>query len=218
MKKIIPFFIIASILLSACGSGETTPAAGVVESTAAAQETESAQTAEPTPEAATRLEVNEEALNGLEITVWTPWYGVEQSLFETFVREFNESNEWGIQVEAQSQINFANLFENTTAALPTGNKPDLVIALPEHAQEWYVEGVTSDLTDYADDPLYGIDAEDVPYAIQVVDMQGKVLYAGSARNDKGILSVSIYDLPNGLYHVNLVSENHLYYGRFVKQE
>lgn len=187
MKKSIPLFIIASILLSACGSGETTPAAGVVESTAAAQGTESAQTAEPTSEAATRLEVNEEALNGLEITVWTPWYGVEQSLFETFVREFNESNEWGIQVEAQSQINFANLFENTTAALPTGNKPDLVIALPEHAQEWYVEGVTSDLTDYADDPLYGIDAEDVPYAIWNQDLAGNARVAFPAQRTAQVM-------------------------------
>ena len=172
MKKTIPLFIIASILLSACGSGETTPAAGVVESTAAAQETESAQTAEPTPEAATRLEVNEEALNGLEITVWTPWYGVEQSLFETFVREFNESNEWGIRVAAQSQINFSNLYEATTASLPTEGKPDLVIALPEHAQEWFSEGVSSDLTEYADDPLYGIAAEDIPYAVWNQDLAG----------------------------------------------
>ena len=109
MKKIIPFFIIASVLLSSCGSGEATPVEGVVESTPGAPETESAQTAEPTPEAATRLEVNEEALNGLEITVWTPWYGVEQSLFESFVKEFNASNEWGIQVAAQSQSNFTKL-------------------------------------------------------------------------------------------------------------
>ena len=187
MKKIIPFFIIASILLSACGTGEATPVEGVVESTAGVPETESVQTAETTPEATTQLEVNEEALNGLEITVWTPWYGVEQSLFETFVKEFNTSNEWGIQVAAQSQSNFTNLYEATTASLPTEGKPDLVIALPEHAQEWFGEGVSSDMTEYVNDPLYGIDEDDIPYAIWNQDLTGSVRVAIPAQRTAQVL-------------------------------
>lgn len=87
MKKIFPFFIILSIFISACGTGTTTPVAVDSETPEPATGTEPALSAEPTPEAATRLGVSEEALNGLEITVWTPWYGVEQSLFETFVKE-----------------------------------------------------------------------------------------------------------------------------------
>lgn len=177
MKKIFPFFIILSIFISACGTGTTTPVAVDSETLEPATGTEPALSAEPTPEAATRLGVSEEALNGLEITVWTPWYGVEQSLFETFVKEFNESNEWGIKVAAQSQVNFTNLYEATTAALPTTGRPDVVIALPEHAQAWFAEGVTSDLTEYADDPLYGINAEDIPYVIWSQDISGNVRVA-----------------------------------------
>lgn len=172
MKKIIPLLFVASILLSACGLGEATPAANVTEPPVRTQEAESTQGVEATLEAATRLKVNEEALDGLEIQVWTPWYGVEQSLFETFVGEFNQSNEWGIKVAAQSQGNFANLYEATTASLPTEGKPSLVIALPEHAQEWFAEGVTSDLTDYTNDPLYGLAADDFPYAFWNQDTSG----------------------------------------------
>lgn len=188
MKKLFPLFIILSILLSACGAETATPAATNSETTeSAAAGTESAQGGESTPEPETQLEVQPEALNGLEITVWTPWYGVEQSLFETFVKEFNASNEWGIKVAAQSQINFTNLYETTTASLPTEGKPDLVIALPEHAQEWFVEGVTRDLTDYVNDPLYGIDAGDIPYAIWNQDLAGSARVAIPAQRTARVM-------------------------------
>ncbi|GAB4399497.1 MAG: ABC transporter substrate-binding protein [Anaerolineales bacterium] len=160
MKKILPFILLVSILLSACGAGETP----VVEAepSAEVQGTEPAPTQVSGVETASRLEVNQDALRGLEISVWTPWYGIEQSLFETFVNEFNSSNPWGIKVSLQSQINFTNLYETTTASLPTEGRPNLVIALPEHAQEWFANGVTVDLTEYAEDPAFGIDSSDVP--------------------------------------------------------
>lgn len=187
MKKIIPLFIITSILLSACGSSTTTPDVGVTESSTVTSGTVSAQTEAPTAEPETQLKVNIEALRGLEVTVWTPWYGVEQSLFESLIKEFNESNQWGIKVAAQSQINFTNLYETTTASLPTEGKPDLVIALPEHAQGWYVDGVTLDLTEYAKDPLYGIDESDIPYAIWNQDLAGSARVAIPAQRTTQVM-------------------------------
>lgn len=167
MKKITSLLFIASILLAACGADTTTTA------TAEASVTQSVatnSTPENTPMAESRLEVNEEALNGLEITVWMPWYGIESSLFETFVEEFNASNAWGIIVSARSQTNFANLYETTTASFATMDKPDMVIALPEHAQGWYDEGTVTDLTDYAEDPVYGLDSDDIPFAFWNQDL------------------------------------------------
>ncbi len=158
MKKIISLFFIASILLSACGAAE-------VASTAAAEHAET-QSAEQTstPESgstnAKQLEVNEEALRGLEITVWTPWHEVEQSLFESLVKQFNNENQWGIVVNVQSQVNFSNLYEAVNASLPTDQRPDLAIALPEHAHEWFDNGVALDLNDYINDETYGLNTED----------------------------------------------------------
>jgi ABC-type glycerol-3-phosphate transport system substrate-binding protein len=136
---------------------------------------------------ASKIKVNVDALRGLEINVWTPWYGVEQSLFETFVNEFNSTNPYGIKVTAQSQSNFTNLYEVTTASLPTETKPDLVIALPEHAQGWYAEGVTIDLTDYVEDPVYGIDSSDIPYAIWNQDLSGKARVAVPAERTAQVM-------------------------------
>ncbi|MBL8092321.1 MAG: hypothetical protein JNJ43_18455, partial [Anaerolineales bacterium] len=117
-----------------------------------------------------RLEVNEEALKGLQINVWMPWYGIESSLFLTFVNDFNSTNPWGINVAAQSQVNFSNLYETVTASLPTANQPDMVIALPEHAQAWFADGEVTDLNDYVQDPVYGLDASDIADAFWNQDM------------------------------------------------
>ena len=185
MKKILPLALIVAILLSACGASQTNT--GATKTPAAAQRTETAQTEAPTVQPASRFQVNMEALRGLEIAVWTPWYGVEQSLFETFVNEFNSTNAWGIKVTAQSQSNFTNLYETTTASLPTSEKPELVIALPEHAQGWYADGVTIDLNDYVKDPLYGLDASDIPYAFWNQDLSGQARVAMPAQRTAQVM-------------------------------
>ena len=172
MKKIINLLFITAIILSACAAGGT--------STAESSVTQSA-TKTPKPEATvetgSRLEVNIEALKGLEITVWTPWYGIESSLFDSFVEEFNSTNQWGIKVAAQSRVNFSNLYETVTASLPTADKPDLVIALSEYALGWNNDGVVTDLTPYADDPMYGIDSSDIPPVFWNQDVSGDVRVA-----------------------------------------
>ncbi len=163
MKKIFSLLFIASVILSACGSsGAASTSEPSVSSTASTQP--AAQTPRPLPTVGvvSSLGVSSDALQGVEIKVWHPWYGVESNLFETLTAEFNEKNEWGIKVLAESQVNFTNLYENTTASLPTTEKPEMVIALPEHALEWDANGVIIDLEPYAQDPLYGLDAGDIP--------------------------------------------------------
>lgn len=177
MKKIISLLFITSIILSACNQSVISTA----EATATQESGSNTPEAESTVEAASRLEVNEEALNGLEITVWTPWYGIESSLFDSFVKDFNEQNEWGIVVSAQSQINFANIYDTVTASLPTIDKPDLVIALPEHALTWYADGVVTDLTPYVEDPKYGIDSSDIPFAFWNQDVTSEARVAVPAQ-------------------------------------
>ena len=63
-----------------------------------------------------------------------------------------------------------------------------------------------------------VPGDDMPYDISVIDMQGRLIYAGSARNHNGILSLDVSKYSNGLYHINLLKENRLYHGRFIKQE
>lgn len=185
MKKLFPLFFIAAIFLNAC-SGTNITATAEAEATQT-QSSETTQTAEPVLETASRLNVNEEALKGLKITVWVPWFGIESDLFNTFVNEFNTQNEWGIQVSVENQVNFSNLYETVTASLPKENKPDLVIALPEHAQGWYTDGAVTDLSAYVEDPKYGIDSSDIPPAIWNQDLAGAARVAFPAQRSAQVL-------------------------------
>lgn len=170
MKKIILSFIIFMFVLAACGTQEDVTSTVEPAVTQAATKTPQP---ESTVEAASRLGVDEEALKGLEITVWHPWYGVESSLFESFVEDFNESNSWGIKVVAESQVSFTNLYENLMASIPGKDRPDLAIALPEHALEWDNNGMSVDLTPYVNDPAYGLDSSDIPVVFWNQDLDGE---------------------------------------------
>ncbi len=108
---------------------------------------------------ASSLKVEKEALRGAQVNVWHPWFASEASLFESQVAKFNTENEWGIVVRVQSKSSYAELFTQTTAALESGSKPQVVIAFPEHAFGW--EGSVVDLSPYVNDPVYGLSADDV---------------------------------------------------------
>jgi multiple sugar transport system substrate-binding protein len=93
--------------------------------------------------------------------VWHPWFGVEASLLESQVAEFNKTNEWGITVRAISQNNYTELYSNVTGALPGDQGPDVAIALPEYALGWDADGSVVDLTDYVNDPTHGLTGAEV---------------------------------------------------------
>ncbi len=105
--------------------------------------------------------IPEEALHGVTITAWVPWFGTDSSLFESQVNDFNSSNQWGITVEAVEQQNYTELYDNVTAALATPDKPQLVIALPAHARSWDASGQVVDLTRYIGDPQYGFTESEI---------------------------------------------------------
>lgn len=129
-----------------------------------------------TPDAGTQLGVKKDALKGITIQVWHPWFGIESNLFESQVKEFNQTNEWGIIVQSTSQSNYTQLYENVTASLPTADRPQLVIALPEHAISWDADGFVTDLTEYVNDPQYGLtdaDVKDFPRVFWSQDAVGQ---------------------------------------------
>lgn len=188
MKKVLLLLSFLLVAIPACTAGPQTPTAGQTQvGTAGPASTQATPTEEPALETQTLLKVKEEALNGLSLLVWVPYYGAESEWFQGFVNTFNESNEWGIQVTAVEQINYSNLYENVTASLPREEKPGLVIALPEHAQEWYAAGAVTDLTDYVRDPKYGVDTADMPPAILGQDLAGEARAAYPAQRTAAVL-------------------------------
>jgi len=142
----------------------------------------------PTP-AASQLGVEKEALRGVQLTVWHPWFGAEASLFESQVAEFNSTNEWGIVVRAESKNNYSELFSQTSAALAEKNNPQIVVALPEHALAWGKD--VTDLNPYVRDPEFGLNALDVSDFANVIwrqdEVDGKRYAAPAQRTARFIL-------------------------------
>ncbi len=114
-----------------------------------------------TPAPSSALGIPEEALKGTTVHVWIPWFGVDSNLFVSQVNDFNQSNQWGITVQAVSQSNYTELYNNVSAALSTPQRPQVVIAFPEHALQWDSTGQVVDLTRYVNDPRYGLSEADV---------------------------------------------------------
>lgn len=147
--------------------------------------------ASSTPDAGGALGVRKEALKGVTVQVWDPWFGVESSLFDSQVNDFNQTNEWGIIVRSTSQVTYGQLYDNTTSALPMVNKPQLVIALPEHALEWDANNDVVDLNPYINDSLYGMssaDTQDFPTVFLTQDsFSGKRLGLPAERSARFLL-------------------------------
>jgi multiple sugar transport system substrate-binding protein len=114
-----------------------------------------------TSTAESRLGVEADALNGLVVDVWHPWYGAPSSLFESQVEEFNGTNPWGIEVQSRSFQNYTELYEQTSASVHGPDRPDVIVGLPEYAVEWYAQEAVLNLNLYVSDPLYGLSGAEI---------------------------------------------------------
>jgi ABC-type glycerol-3-phosphate transport system substrate-binding protein len=120
-----------------------------------------------TPPPVSQTAVADVALpKGVTIQIWYPWFGIEASLFQSQVDEFNQTNQWGIVVQTTGQSDYNELFQNVGASLPkASDHPQLVIGLPEYAVLWNTSGEVVDLMNYVNDSKYGLsdgDIKDIP--------------------------------------------------------
>jgi ABC-type glycerol-3-phosphate transport system substrate-binding protein len=129
-----------------------------------------------TPQPVSQTPLADETLpKGVTIQIWHPWFGIEANLFQSQVDEFNQTNQWGIVVQTTSQSDYNELFQNVGASLPTEDRPQLVIGLPEYALLWNTSGAVVDLTNYVNDPKYGLsdgDIKDIPSVFWAQDEVG----------------------------------------------
>ncbi|MEP7134170.1 MAG: extracellular solute-binding protein [Chloroflexota bacterium] len=167
LQKSFTTLFVFSLLLGACGP--LTPVSLSTPTPNATEEVSVKNT--PTP-AVSQLNVKKEALRGVQVKVWHPWFGAEASLFESQVAQFNKENEWGIVVSAEGQQNYSELYSRTTAALKDASNPQVVIALPENALSWGDQVI--DLNTYLHDPEYGLSALDVSDFANAVWLQDEV--------------------------------------------
>jgi len=169
-KRLLSLFSLL-LLLAAC-----TPVTSTATSPDSSPAAHATFTPAVTPAPVSTLGVDAADLQGVVIKAWHPWFGMEASLFETQVADFNSGNEWGITVLSVSQLNYTELFETVSTSLAAPDKPDLVIGLPEHALYWDGQSGVVDLSPYVADPLWGMSAGEVadfPAVFWEQDLQGE---------------------------------------------
>lgn len=122
-------------------------------------------TSKPTAIPGSKLGVGPDALKGTTLSVWHGLDGESGALFNQMAAEFSLTNSWGIKVEATPQKNMAQLAQAVDAALQGPEHPDLVLALPEHAQGWDAQGAVIDLAPYLANSEFGLslsETQDIP--------------------------------------------------------
>jgi ABC-type glycerol-3-phosphate transport system substrate-binding protein len=158
-RRWLTLYILLSLIVAACRPSSSLDA----EAPTSTPKVSTTQTPAPTqtPVVKSRLGIEAEALNGLTVDVWHPWYGVPASLFESQVNEFNNTNPWGIQARAKSLQNYTELYAQASASVHGPDRPDVVIGLPEYAVEWHAQETVLDLNPYVFDPLYGLSGSEI---------------------------------------------------------
>ena len=170
MRRFRTILLSTLLLLSACVP--ITPVSDSVTGTPPSSLAENT-TATVTPVmAVSNFLIQKEALRGVQVKVWYPYFGAEESLFASQVEQFNKENEWGIFVSAEGKNNFTELYLQTDAALKDEKGPQVVIAFPEHALGWQEHVV--ELNPYLSDAVYGINAIDQSDFANAVWMQDEM--------------------------------------------
>lgn len=82
-----------------------------------------------------------------------------QAFMDTYVTQFNETNECGITVEPQLQGDYNDIRDKMNAGIATGELPGLVVGYQNDQAFYALAGGLADLNLYIDDPKWGLGAE-----------------------------------------------------------
>lgn len=99
---------------------------------------------------------------GQTIVYWHQYNGGAQlETMTAFVEAFNANNEWGITVEAIPQGSYDDLRNLMSAAITTGDLPNLVAGFQNDAQGYFLDGAALDLNPYFNDATWGFSGDDL---------------------------------------------------------
>lgn len=126
----------------------------------------------------THLDVEEDLLQGIQITLMHPWQGETSTKFESLVEGFNQTNSWGIKVNLVSKRGPDELFKALQDTLYTSETPQIAMLHPYQAQQLNGDHLWLDLIPYLYDENWGLDNQvlaDIPEDILSSHMLGENL-------------------------------------------
>lgn len=154
---VVLVILVMSLVLAACQPAPEAQAPAPVE-----QPTQAPAVEEPAPAEPTAEPVEENPLEGVAIQFWHV-YGENKPMegMIALVDEFNQTNEWGITVEALDQGQYSDVEDKMNAAIQSGDLPDVVMAYTNALADWYAVDTIVDLNPFIEDAEYGLSADQV---------------------------------------------------------
>ncbi len=100
--------------------------------------------------------------SGVTVEFWHQHTGAREAQLIEIVEDFNESNEWGITVEASNQGGYGDIFQKMNLGLAAGGGelPDLVVAYQNQAATYQLVDGLIDINPLLNSPTWGISAEE----------------------------------------------------------
>lgn len=98
---------------------------------------------------------------GQSVVFWHQHTGAREEALLEIVATFNETNEYGITVEAINQGGYDEIFTQMLTLLGTDELPDLTVAYTNQAVVYAQGGAIVDLTSLIDSPTWGFSEEDL---------------------------------------------------------
>jgi multiple sugar transport system substrate-binding protein len=100
--------------------------------------------------------------SGQTVVFWHVWGEDDPSAgLLGLVAEFNETNEWGITVEALDQGRYSDLEDSMNAAIQSGDVPNVVVGYTNALDTWYSVDVMADINAYVYDDYFGLTEEEI---------------------------------------------------------
>jgi ABC-type glycerol-3-phosphate transport system substrate-binding protein len=99
----------------------------------------------------------DEIPEGISIKFWHPWSGETANLMAEMADEFNESNEWGITINAEFHSDETVFIGDMNRVIEEGNSPELIAAPGYYLRSLETSGfVLQDLQKFIDSPNWGL--------------------------------------------------------------
>ncbi len=108
------------------------------------------------------MQVRPEDLKGVQVVFWHPWSGNSAAQVDAIVKDFNQTNVWGIQVKASPAGSSSMLNEEVKSNLVGGQLPDVIAAPVDQLTAWQSDArVVVPLDDYIHSPQWGMQPQEI---------------------------------------------------------
>ncbi len=97
--------------------------------------------------------------SGQTVVYWHQFTSAQAETMTALVEQFNNTNEYGITIEALPQGSYNDIRGLMNSAIISGETPNLVAGYANDAASYFLDGGAVDISAYVNDPAWGLSAE-----------------------------------------------------------